>query len=265
MNWYKRSVVERVKALLDGHYIPDQSSSLLILPQTDGVIDPEKQLYWDITLKTFPNSQGNSFGASDVRGGIVIALKEAISEMSLPDFVWVETIDDTSWRFGRLHGMRRIGYEKSVADRCMDAFLKIVGHIINVGIEGFIILHFLVTGSVLVIAAMAQNDTLTAITTVALSLTILKDNDWRSLQKQRLAGLAHRKEEWRESELDYRKRLRERCTDPVRWNLTKIYVYSRISKLLLGNLVDRYYKWNASRRPGIRLAMMSNGNVSPSP
>ena len=262
MNWYHRSVVEMVKALLEGLYVPDPSSSLLISPQANGAIDPEEQLYWDITLKIFPSSQGNSFGASDVRGGIVIALREAISEMSLPEYVWVETIDDNSWRFGRLHGMRRVTYERSITDRCMIALQTIANHFVQAGIRGFINLHFLVASIVCVFLAIVQSEFPAAVTVAVFSLAIVKDKDWRSLQKRRLASWVEKREGWPESETKYRKRLSDSCADPDEWESIRLFVKIKILNSLLRNILNRYYKWNASRRPSIRLAMMGANNAS---
>lgn len=239
MDWRKRSVVERVKAILEGHYEPDPSSSLLISLRGTGPDSGSKdEMYWDMHYRVFPLRLGIVFDASNLGEGFVVALREAINAMSLPGYVRVEAIDDNSLHLGRLHGMRRVSGKKSVADRCMEAFLKTVNLVVHAGIEGFINLHFLVVAIALVIAAMTQNDTLTAISTVALSLTILKDNDWRSLQKQRLARLVHEKEGG-EREANYRKRLHEECNDPDDWNFTKVFVHIRICNFLLDKVIDR--------------------------
>ena len=262
MDWHKRSTVEGMKTLLEGLYEPDRSSSLLI--SRSGDLDFESDVYSDFFFKLFPQTSGGVFTIIDGEKRLFVALREAISEMSLPGYVRVEAIDDNSWNLGRLHGMRRVRYEKSVSERFMVALQNAAYRIVLAGIQIFINLHWFVAAFALVVAALTQEIVLVAAVMGVVIPPVIKENkNWRSLQKQRLARLAHQKEEWRESELDYRKRLRERCADPVRWNLTKIYVYSRISKSLLGNLVDRYYKWNASRRASIRLAMMS-ANDAPS-
>lgn len=266
MDWRKRSVVEKIKPILEAHYEPDPSSSLLISRSGRGPDgSPEDEMYLDMYYLVFPPRPGVTFGPIDLGEGFIDALREAINALSLPGYVRLEEIDDNTWRLGRLHGMRRVRYEKSASECFMVALQNAVYRIVLAGIQVFINLHWFVTASVLVIATMTQNNTLIAIATVALSLTILKDNDWRSLQKQRLARLVHRKEEWRESEPDYRKRLRDRCADPDKWDLAKAFVYFRIRFFLLGKLEDRYNEWCATRRPEIRLARMSDMNNSPSP
>lgn len=266
MNWRKRSVVKEIASILEAHFEPDPSSSLMIsLHGTGPDGGPEDEMYLDMYYRIFPPRPGITFGPIDLGEGFVVALREAINALSLPGYVRVEEIDDNTWRLGCLHGMRRRKEEKPFTDRCMDAFKRTVDHFISVGIEGFINLHFLVVGIVSVIAAAVQNDVLTAITPVVLSLAIVENKDWRSLQKQRLARLVHRKEEWRERELDYRKRLRDECIDPDKWVSTKLFVQIRIYYLILGKVMDRYNEWRATRRPEIRLARMSDRNNSPSP
>ncbi len=144
----------------------------------------------------------------------------------------------------------------------MDAFQKTVGHIIDVGIEGFINLHFLVAAIFLVCAGATQSFVLfAAVMTIVIPPVIKENKNWRLSQKQRMARLVHRKEGG-EREAKYRKRLREECDDPDKWDFTKAFVHIRISYLLLGKLADRYNKWNASRRPSIRLAMMGANSAS---
>ncbi len=260
MNWRKRSVVERMKPLLEGLYVPDSSSSLLISRSGIGALGLGDDIYWDFVLKLLPQLSGGYITTTDQEKGLVVALREAISEMALPGNVRVETIDDNSWRLGRLHGMRRVGYEQTASECFMVGFQNAAHRIALAGAEVFINLHLLVAAIVLVIAALIQNIVLiAAIMTVVIPPVIKENMNWRSLQKQRLARLVLRKEGG-EREAKYRKRLREACDDPDEWNFTKAFVHIRISHLIQGKLVDRYREWNASHRASIRLAMMSASN-----
>ena len=264
MDWRKRSVVERMKTILEGHYEPDPSRSLLISMHGVGSENSEDELYWHIYFLVFPPPRlGVSFGPSNLGGGFVDVLQEAINEMSLPGNVRVETIDDNSWRLGRLHGMRQVKYEKSVAERCLEAFLLAVSKIVQTGIGIFINLHLLVTVTIIGIAATVQNNVLTAtIISAAIPLVIQKDKDWRLLQKQRLATLVYRKDEWPEREAEYQKRLCDKCSDPDEWAITKAFVHHEILRRLFGKPVKQFNEWNASRRPSIRLARMGVANSS---
>ena len=263
MNWRARSDVEKMKAILDGHYEPDRSSSLLISQQGMGSSSPEDEMYGYMTLRVSPNSPSEILEASDLGKAFANALREAISEMSLPGYVHFEEIDDNPKRIGRLHGMRLVRYEKSVSERCMESIQKIVYQIVLAGIPVYINLHLLVAAIFLVIAASLPNHVVTAaIITVVIPPVIKENMNWRSFQRQKLARLAYRKEAWHESEAEYRKYLRDKCYDPHKWELTRIHVCSWISRLLIGKLLDRHKEWNASHRPSIRLAMMSVENGS---
>ena len=260
MDWHKRSTVEGMKKLLEGLYVPDPSSSLLI--SRNRVLDPENEIYSDFFFKLFPRTSGGVFTIIDGEKRLVVALREAISEMSLPGYVRVEAIDDNSWDLGRLHGMRRVKYKRSVSEYCMIALQKTVNQTILAAIWGYMNVHFLVAAGVGVFASMFQSDVLTAIVPAVLSLTILENMNWRSFQKRNLAKMVHKKETWRESEEEYQRRLVDICTDPSKWYRAKVHLMSMFSQRFLGNLVNRYYEWNASRRPSLRLERMSVVNVS---
>ena len=267
MNWHHRSTVERMKPLIEGLFVPDPSSSLLIsLHGTGPDGGPEDEMYLDMYFRFFPPQPRSTptLGAIDLGEGFVDALREAINALSLPGYVRVEEIEDNSWRLGYLHGMRRVRrFEKSFLGRCMDALLKPVNIVIHTGIGGFINLHFLVAAAVSVFAATVQNDVLTAITPAVLSLAIVENMNWRSLQKQRLAKLVYGREAWRESEVEYQKRLGDICGDPNKWRSAKVRVYIWIFTFLFGDRVKRFYIWNENRQASIRLEKMgADGNSS---
>ena len=264
MDWHKRSTVEGMKTLLEGLYVPDRSSSLLI--SRNRVLEPENDIYSDFFFKLFPQTSGGVFTIIDGEKRLVIALREAISEMSLPGYVRVEAIDDNSWNLGRLHGMRRVRYEMTVSERCLIAFVKFISFFVRAGIWVYINPHYFVAVLVLAIAALTQEIVLFAtVMTVVVPPVIRENKNWRLLQKRRLTSWVETRKGWPESEPDYQQKLRDISNDPDRWKFTRAIIQSEISQRLVGSLVNRYYKWNESRRPSIRLALMSNGNVSPSP
>ena len=263
MNWHHRSTVEKMKFLIEGLFVPDPSSSLVISRSGIGALGLGDDIYWDFVLKLLPQLSGGYITTTDQEKGLVVALREAISEMSLPGYVRVETIDENSWRLGRLHGMRRVRYEKSVSERCMIAFVKSINFFIRAWIGVYINPHFFAAAGVLVIAALLQNSAIDAVTAALIVLAVTKDKDWRSLQKRRLASWVEKREGWPESETDYKQKLCDICNDPDRWAFTRAIVQFKISQRLVGSLVNRYYKWNESRRPGIRLERMRVANLSP--